>query len=336
MNPTINPNAALQDKLDPRDFQWDEIGHASLPFDWSVGFDIEEKVGKLPVKDQDGSSSCGGQAWATLATVLEAVNTGTLEERSAKFIYAQTYVPGGGSGGRPNADIFVKQGVPRETLCLSGPQPESFYERPQDITAQARIDALTSKSYSYVNLSPTMDTIAQGLRDNSGVVIGIDGSNNGTWLSPFPLPPSSVEWRHWIYVGKAKLINGKKYLGLLNSWGVVAGDMGWQWISEDYIYHIWAAWTHVFNPNPPPTSFHYNFMANLSFGQTGVDIVALQTALQLEGVFPITVPATGKFLNTTASSVLKFRAKYGISSVSDPLGRSVGPLTRQKLNQLYN
>lgn len=336
MNPSLNPNAALQDKIDPRDYQWSEIGHASAPFDWEVGFDIEEKIGTLPVKDQDGSSSCGGQAWSTLAAALEAVNTSTMEERSAKYIYAQTFVPGGGSGGRANADIFVKQGVSRETLCISGPQEEAFYERPQDITPEAKSDALTDKSYAYVNLSPTFDTIAQGLRDNSGVVIGIDGENNGTWQSAFPLPPSQVEWRHWIYVGKAKMIDGKKYLGLLNSWGITTGDKGWQWISEDYIRHIWAAWTHVFNANPVPPSFRHNFMVNLAFGQSGVDIVALQTALQIEGVFPANVPATGFYGGITASAVLKFRSKYGVSSASDPVGHNVGPLTREQLNKLFN
>lgn len=335
MNPTLNPNAALQDKIDPRDFQWSEIGHASPPFDWNVGYDIEKRVGILPVKDQDGSSSCGGQAWATLAGVLEAVATGTLEERSAKYIYSQTFVPGGGSGGRQNADIFVKQGVSLETLCPSGPKGEAFYERPQDITAKARIDALKDKSYAYVSLSPNINTIAQNLRDNSGVIIGIDGANNGTWGSAFPTPPSQVEWRHWIYVGKAKLINGKKKIGLLNSWGPEVGQGGWQWIGEDYMRNVWAAWTHVFNPGTIPSSFHHNFVVNLGFGQSGGDISALQTALQIDGEFPESVPPSGFYGDITRRAVLAYRLKYGIDSSSDPLGKMVGPLMRAKLNMSF-
>lgn len=40
-----------------------------------------------------------------------------------------------------------------------------------------------------------------------------------------------------------------KLLGFKNSWGDSVGDNGVQWIGEDYFnsYHVWPAWTLVFN-----------------------------------------------------------------------------------------
>ena len=101
-SPNFDPGG-VPDRVDNRDFKWDEIGFGTSPFDWQKGFDIEFELGtKLPTKDQDGSYSCGGQAWSQYAGVLEATFSGTLEERSAKFFYAQTYQKGGGSSGRDN------------------------------------------------------------------------------------------------------------------------------------------------------------------------------------------------------------------------------------------
>ena len=47
----------VPDRVDLRDYQHKEVGFGSAPFDWNVGFDIETKVGKLPVKDQDDVAS---------------------------------------------------------------------------------------------------------------------------------------------------------------------------------------------------------------------------------------------------------------------------------------
>lgn len=82
--------------------------------------------------------------------------------------------------------------------------------------------------------------------------------------------------------------------------------------------------------------FNYDFVSNLSFGDTSVDIENLQKALTLEGVFPVSQIPTGYYGPITATAVLAFRVKYEISSSTDPLGHSVGPLTRSKLNSIYN
>lgn len=344
--PNFNPGG-IADRIDNRDFLWGEVGFGAEPFDWSTEFDIEKKLGfVIPPKDQGPSFSCGGQAWSYLAGILEAVQEKKYTERSAKYVYSQVYAPGGGSRGRDCAQIFVNQGVARETSLSSyensGDPTEAFMERSGDIVDSMRQDALSDKSFSYTQTIPSpvasnIDNVAQAIRDNNGVILGLDGENNGTWGTAFPLPPVNTEWRHWIYAGKAKMINGTKYIGLLNSWGNV-GENGWQWIHEPYFTsgHVWSGWTHVLNLNPIPPSFKAKFVSNLSFGQSGVDIQNLQQALQIDGEFPKTVAPTGFYGGITASAVLKFRTKYNIDSSSDPLGHSVGPLTRAELNKLFN
>lgn len=341
----FNPGG-VKDRVDNRDFLWSEVGFGSTPFNWDEGYDIETTLHvKLPVKDQGQSFSCGGQAWSTYAGVLEASATDSLEERSAKFFYAQTYQSGGGSTGRDNANVFIKDGSCREVVLpsyLSGHMlpTEVFITRGQDINELAREDAKSDKGFSYAQTGTNIDSIAQAMRDNTGIVMGLDGQNNGTWTSAFPKIPTQVEWRHWVYAGKAKKINGIKHIGFLNSWGTEVGEDGWQWIPEKYFTtgHVWSGWTHILAPVVPP-SFKHEFVSNLSFGQSGSEIIALQKALQLSGEFPKSVPTSGLYGDISRRAVLDFQVKYMVSPLAELMalqGKSVGPKTRQQLNILFN
>lgn len=339
---------AVKSPTDVRDVEYEKIAMGSIPFDWNAGFDIEAKLQgvlsdpafRIVSKDQNGSSSCGGQAWGYLGAVLEAVATGTYEERSAKYIYAQTHAPGGGSGGRENSNLAIKQGWAKEFLCASydagHPPSEAFMERVSDITGEARADASKAKGLLYANVAINIDLFAQAIRDNNGMVLGIYGKNNGTWLSMFPKPPidRGQYWSHWLYAGKAKMIGGKKYIAIKNSWGDNVGDKGWQWIGEDYFGPIpgggdtliWSGWTMPFKGEDP--AWHYTFTESLKVGSKGDAVVALQHALKLEGMF--TGTEDGKFGKITEASVKVFQTRYGLGADG-----KVGPKTNGKLNQLY-
>jgi len=89
-------------------------------------------------------------------------------------------------------------------------------------------------------------------------------------------------------------------------------------------------------PTNTTSQFCYNFNSNLSMGQNGSAVIALQTALQKDGE---SVSITSTFDEQTASAVTGFQEKY-ISDILTPVGLNhgtgyVGVSTRAKLNSLY-
>lgn len=117
------------------------------------------------------------------------------------------------------------------------------------------------------------------------------------------------------------------------SWFTIDGDNGYSGAID---FSRWFENKYVLDTVPTKPPFKYNWPTSMVYGQRNADISNLQKALQLEGAFPSDVPPTGYYGDITAQAVLNFRVKYNISSTSDPLGRSCGPLTRAKLNLIYN
>jgi len=310
---------AIKSPKDRRDYTY--AGQVGTPFDWSKGFDVEVEIGKkLDVKDQNGSGSCGGQAWSYFGQVLDPDK----EEKSAKFIYAQTFVKPAGSYGRTNCQVVKDKGWGSEKLTSSydngKPPSEAFMQRPQDITAEAYTHALTDKAFDYVHVPIDVESIAQKIRDNKGVILGICGKNNGTWSSVFPKPPIGNDvWRHWIYAGKAKIVNGKKYIGFLNSWGKNVGLGGWQWIGEEYLTpkYIFETWTLDYDFQK------FLFTKTLKLGMKNNDVKELQKRLGLP-----TILQTGFFGTITLKAVKEYQEKKGL--IVDGI---VGPATRALLNK---
>lgn len=250
-------HGAIKSPLKGDEKKFKDIAGAMEPFDWSVGVDIEEKIGVvLPVKNQGQSFSCGGQAWSYMGEVLAFLKDKTFNEKSAKFIYAQTFVPGGGSNGIDNCKLVEAQGLANEAVCTSymaGNTPtEAFMEEVSDITsairATATIDEANTYEFQVVDVN-NIDTIALAINYNNGVILGITGQNNGSWLSAFPTPPSynnpNEMWGHWLVALGAKMINGVKYIKVKNSWGSEVGENGVQWLSESFFIGNWVfnAWS---------------------------------------------------------------------------------------------
>ncbi len=305
---------------DERDYHFNAIAMASAPFDWNTGYDIEAVIGKMPVKNQQMTFACGGYAWASESYSLDQTNR---EEKSEKFIYAQTHAPGGGSEGRVNCELLRTKGVCKKILC---PEPNPLTEAAittNDITQPAFADALTNKEKSYLNVAIDIESVAQNIRDNGGVVIGITGKNNGTWLSAYPQKPDNTSdiWRHWVYAGKAKMINGKKYIGFLNSWGEGVGEHGWQWISEDYFvgtFNIFEIRSMVYDQQ---LAQKFVFTKTLRRNDRGLDVKMLQIKL---GITP-----DGIFGQNTYAAVKDFQFAHHL--IFDGV---VGPETNKVLNSI--
>ena len=327
MDEKLFGKGGVKDRFDSRDFIYKDVAFALEPFDWTRGFDIEKKLGfSIPVKNQGQSFSCGGQAWSYLGQVLESLATFSFEERSAKFIYAQTFVPGGGSRGRDNCEIVTRQGWAKESVLASyeakQPPSEVFMQKADDITPEVRNDANLAKSLSYYNVFSDMELIAHAIQNGNGCILGVTGENNGTWTSKFPVPPKANFWNHWVYAGKALVLNGKKYIGILNSWGDV-GEKGWQYIGEEYIPYIWQGWALVYD-----AKIKHVFNTNLRWGMESPEVKFLQVRLQELGFFPQRV-CTNFYGTITKEAVKKFQLSVGI--IGDN-GVHFGPRTREKLN----
>lgn len=249
--PTIG---AIKDSYDPRTYQYAPRG----AFDWAAGYDVEKVIGtKLTVKDQNGSYSCGGQAWAYYGEVLEAIATGTYEPRSARWVYAPVRAPGGGSMGKELSSFVVKNGFALEKHFTSyekgKPPSEAFMSKVPVITSsEEKAVAEDSRALSYVQVGANIDVIAQAIQDNNGCCIAFYFENNGTMRTEFIKPPVTQTYAHWVYCGKAKMINGKKHIGFINSWGKRTGKDGWQWMSEDYFVNgnVWYGWTLAWDYKP--------------------------------------------------------------------------------------
>lgn len=246
---------ALLSPLDIRDYKFEPADRGG--FDWSTGFDLEKKLGhKLTLKDQNGSGSCGGQAWSYYGEVLEEVATQTYEPRSARWIYSHTHVPTGGSNGRTNCAFVIKSGWAKEVYAPSydngKPPREEFMRVIPNLTGDAIADNQVSKALSYLGVKGNIEHVAQALEANFGCIIVVNGQDNGTWRGKFPKPPKEKEWGHFLFCVGAELIGGKKYIKVINSWGDDVGDKGYQWIGEDYFNsgHVREAWTLAWDYTP--------------------------------------------------------------------------------------
>jgi len=239
---------ALQDPTDYRDRLYDGIAFSAAPFDWNQGYDIEEKIKtKISFKNQDGSSSCVGQAWSYYIGVLDAIETSAYTDISAKAVYSQIALANGGAYIREGGKLTVDWGAVMEILVSSyengNPPSESFIKDLSWKNDQVNQTAkkLQSKEFRMIQ-GITIDIVAQGIRDNFGVVGGVSGANNGSWNTLEPRP-GAKDWGHALFFGKAGLDEKGKYIATPNSWGNRFNGQ-WQklredWFSNEYMFNPW-------------------------------------------------------------------------------------------------
>lgn len=242
---------AIPDSMDERDYKYSELAGVTTPFNWQEGFDIERKMDWfLKVESQNGSLSCVGQSWAKYAEVLEMIENKNFTDLSAKDIYQRIFGPKGGAEIRLGGKLLTALGVNTELdvpSYMDGKPPTEAYMR-EFMAGDS--EALVYKAKSYASVIPfSIDSIAQVIRDNNGCVSGFNGDNVG-WSSAFVKPPVKIEWGHAVYLVGAKLINGKKYIKFINSWGTGWGEKGFGYFGEEYLSNMFSLWTLIDQINP--------------------------------------------------------------------------------------
>ena len=259
---------AVRDEKDDRDLPFDKIASAAAPMtdaDWQAGFDIEKKLNfTLPIKNQFSSYSCVGQGWSYYTAILNMIETGVYDEVSAKAIYSQIFIPSlNGAQLRDAAKLIVNWGAVFENIVKSykddGTTDEPFMEDISWITPAIiqMAKALEAKEYRLI-ISYSMDIFAQAIRDNNGIVAGVEGIDNGTWSSCEPKAPTGQPvWGHCLYFGKYGVDSKGKYIATPNSWGKRKTDSqhpdGWQRLRSDWFanqgLYLFNPWTLVDKPN---------------------------------------------------------------------------------------
>jgi len=245
-----NPGAR-PDPIDYRDFDYERLQKVlgKPTINWEEGFDIAA----LKVEDQDGSSSCVGQAWSKYAEALNVVEESEFTDLSAKFIYSQIFIPQGGAYIREGAKIVVNQGISPEQDLSSYPATEANMRKKEDITENIFKKAIPYKAKSYASIwhKNKIDKFAEAILQNHGVVTGVYGEHPG-WQTAWVKPPKNADWGHAIYCVGFVMVEGKKYIKFLNSWGTNWGESGYGYLGEDYFTtsNVFSAWTLVDLPNP--------------------------------------------------------------------------------------
>ena len=212
----------------------------------------------------------------------------------------------------------------------------TFMAQP-DFSPAVYADAALHKLPAYAQVLPlNKDTLIQALstskyglytRIEVGDEFWTDKNGNRTYD---PALLQLIRTPQTVISGHAIVTETLDYRNIPNTgiWGNSWGD-GWcdhgngafdadAWIGT-YLTEAWVI----------SDKFIHSFDTNLVPGYSGDEVIALQTALKLDGEFK--APTTGWYGPLTFAAVRAFQTKYGIT----PLG-IVGPKTRAQLNSLFS
>lgn len=204
-----------------------------------------------------------------------------------------------------------------------------------------------TKIPGYVSVPVDYDSYALGMVKYKGLAVRYTcgatwySDKNGITWDPkriFPLlPPKPVISGHAMVARGYDFINKHKNT-IRNSWSKLWGNNGdgWSYMDDYAPTEAWAILpaTPVIVPK-----FIHQFNTDIGLGETSDEVIALQTALQLDGCFPKTQKITSYYGPVTQVAVRTFQAKY---KVANPVilwfnnGRLVSTATRRQLNILYS
>lgn len=348
----------------PPDYRDVLIGEAT-PQITSFPDSYEVDISQLPVWNQKKIGSCVGHASAKKKQQMDYVETKQVFPLSARFVYAlcksQDGIAGEGTYYRMAAKVLQQYGCATEgTVPNNCDLAHAEYINLKNIPPEAYVEAkqFAIKNYASVAVRD-LDDIRRGILAG-GTLIGLNldkswwTDKNGKFSYKaedlFPLKPPTVSGSgHDTFAYKYETIDGRIRIWILNSWGPSWGinGTGYFWWDE-YVNSLVEGWSFVDLPNdwqkevkdlPPATTYKHAFLQNMSYGETSPEVRQLQIALKIDGTFPKTIAETGYYGPITQKAVYEFQMKYHVDTVANLQtlqGRSCGPKTRSKLNELFN
>lgn len=280
---------------DPEERIYDDyvVMAGEIEIDWKRGYDVrrDDLKGHIEYKDQKKSLSCVGQGWSYYIWVYQVLemmkkygmtleelrihHPKEVEEISAKAIYSQIFLDGGGAYVYAGGKLVINWGAVFDRLVPSrkpdGSVDETFMRDKSWLTEEITkiAELLKGKEYRIIRAKANMNLYAQAIIQNKGVVGAIRGQNGRGWGdNERPMPPRSLaqaEWSHLVYFGAFGEDSKGKFIATPNSWGRMTfnkdyrwkqGDpvgKGWQKLYEDYFtndfqFDPWT-YTDILNPN---------------------------------------------------------------------------------------
>lgn len=177
---------AIEDAPDERDFSYEDFVAGAPPIvipTFEVGFDLEEKYGKLFNDDQSGTYSCVGQGSSNDVEMDILINTGKNIHLSSKDIYRQIRGETPGASPRDAYKLLNKKGVCEDALMPtrmpSGGISEAWVSSNLEEDPETVKNALKYRIGKYYNInSYNMDIFARAIFENGGVGGGYRGVNS--------------------------------------------------------------------------------------------------------------------------------------------------------------
>lgn len=368
-------SGAIDSPVDYRDIPFDAIaGSSELPTKYF------EDVSKLPVWHQRKNGSCVGHAAGKYAQYQNYIETMDVSAFSPRFLYALAKARDGyaGEGTYPRlvAKIIKEVGVATEATVPNKselPHEDYVYNRIESMIPPLSFpEARRYKTGGYAFVSNDISTIKRAIIEGRGILMTVQlgsewyTSTKGkrSWAAKdiLPLrPPATVISGHaiWAYGYEDVVESGRTRTKVyfMNSWSEQWGEKGTGWFYYDqYGRFIKEMITFVNIPNevteqvgvlPSAESFRYLFAKDITAGEKSQEVVELQTALMIDGVFDKALYASlleskelGNYRKggVTQKAVLDYQIKHKVASMPELLslgGRRVGPATRAKLNAQF-
>ena len=320
-----------------KDYEFREIVASASPVVWTEK--SQSSWRKFPIFNQNGSNSCVAQTLAKLLGVMYWLANGVYIHFSATHIYQRrSNSPTPGMGG-VDAFNIARKSVTLEELAPSQNMTDAQMDAAQIAEYKKKVGEIFKLGNFIILPVRDIETVASVIQTTGKAVMIWFYFKIDEWTTQptmkYPtldaVAPDTI--RHSITGVDYALVNGKKAIIADDSWGTSYGAAGQRVLDEDFFKerNFFAAYPMNFAFEVPQLDKpQHTFLIDLEFGQTSDEVKALQDCLRWEGLFPSNAESTGYFGSITKKSVITFQAKYGIN----PVGR-VGPVTRQKLNEIY-